>query len=164
MSCFICSASHFNSVEDGITRLFIHEDLFLFPVSVREIAYELFDKSYSAWRQGEKRIKSIMDTLRDLNVICVGLAWNEPDMWKTMILEKEAVKVKTKIVHLNNIELYKAIQCIEYQIEIEHLEALGEVSMEQKAALFFLKEVKATLATFILCNSEDYEKAKWCVD
>lgn len=108
-----------------------------------------------------------MDTIRELNVVCVSLQYkNEYKGSLDQEIKEQLEYVKTTLDYesLNNVGLYKSLQCLNYQIETHHLRELRELTPEEENALFFINELKTHLAHEIVTGLDSYDKAKWSID
>ena len=141
MSSFINSAKHFNSIEQKLRRL-LHRDFRAWS-ALENVAPNI----YKHWtnnclgKSDEKEITAIIDTLRELQVLCVTLQYKhhyEGDLDAQMQAERVSVKTKTETVNLSLHGLYNALECIRYQIETEHLIELLELTPVDENAMTFV--------------------------
>lgn len=162
MSSFICDPKHFNSIEKTVQYLALGSE-FHFPYALKNIYPELYNKSTGVDIQADK-VSEIVDTLRSLNVLCVSLQYkhNFTGVLDAEIAEQmEIVQDKPEGVQLSTIGLYKAIQCVNYQIETEHLKELRELTEDEQNAMIFLKAMDNHLAYLIVMALPEYDTAKW---
>ena len=82
-------------------------------------------------------------------------------MNKEIQVQREIVHKRKGFKELDIYGLYKALNCVQYQIEIEHLEELGGVTEEHKKALKFLEILQNWLAHHIAHKSERYDQNEW---
>ena len=166
MSSFICSPKHFNSIEKKLYFL-MHDRDFYFPYELKEKFRILADHSKESEEAIEMQISDLVDTLRELNAVCVSLQYsshydniNEEIATQTEILKKNKAEFK----HLTNLGLYNALRCLNYQIEIEHLEENLGVSERQKDAMFFLDRMIDALARHIVNQMPEDKTNRWEVE
>lgn len=172
MSSFIPSEKHFNSAEYAVKMLTLGSQ-FQFPASFRQLFPELYynmptstGQSYSAEAK-EKKTCEIFDTLRLLTVLCVCLQYK--DHYKGQLDDHiqtntmALIHYKTLREPLNNYGLLKALQCIDYQIETNHLKELRALTLEEENAMFFLKEMIICLALDLIHKSSEYDKEKYAL-
>jgi hypothetical protein len=139
MSSFLHTPNHFNSIENSL-------------ISLKQ-------KKYIFNRISKLDISECIDVHRKLSVICVFNQYKEKfDVEKNI---KNLLDNKTACILLNPIELYKAIDSMEYQIEIQHLGR--EITDDETRAINLLKDIKINLADFIIDKLPEYDKAKWLI-
>jgi hypothetical protein len=167
MSSFICSPKHFSSVENSIKHL-AYGNNFQFPYSFKEKFPELYERKHYCLNQIEDCISEIMDTLRGLTAICVSLQYRKEYAGK---LDDEIAEQTNYLIEnkwdwttLSSVELLKAIECLAYQIETNHLKELRNLTEQEENALFFLKEMKISLAFVIVHETPSYKSAKWSIE
>jgi len=169
MSSYICSPKHFNSIEHSL-KMLAYSDQFSFPYSFKVPFPALYDRRNHSTEVIEETICNIMDNLRELNAVCVSLQYRkhlEGSLDKEIETQKQHLMrdKKSKLpLTLTNIELYKSICCLGYQIETEHLKELRELTMEEKNALFFIYQMEQSLAANIIHKLPAYDKAPWGID
>lgn len=164
MSSFIPSSKHFNSIEKSVIYL-TQNNNFYFPYSFKNVFPILYDKRKYTQDAIDSVVVGIIDTLRELTSLCVSLQYkhhyegtlDNEIQEQTQILIKE----KKQFTQLNNIALYKALSCLSYQIETEHLSDLRKLTQDEENAMFFIKEMKAVLCENIVSSLPNYEAAKW---
>lgn len=139
MSSFICSAKHFNSIEESLANKFLYDRSFS--------CYQLkkgFGTLYKSRDMPEgaikKEIKGIVDGLRDLNIICVTLQYKHhfESVDQEIASQQMIMSTDKSYKLLPEAALFKALVCVRYQIETVHLENLGGLSAAQERALAFL--------------------------
>ena len=166
MSSFICSAKHFNSIENKISDLILFNSNFSFPYSLKNE----FDKMYNSRNYGQIGVKEelsgVMDSLRSLNATCVTLQYKSHYQGRVdteIKKEKETLfndKKTTK--SLTTIGLYNALRCLSYQIETEHLEELGGMGEDENKAMLFLEAMINSVAHFALsCLPQNDSDNAW---
>jgi len=163
MSSFICNSKQFNSIEKAVTYLALGTD-FYFPYSFKSVFPELYEKRKTGIDTAANKVTEIIDTIRQLNVLCVSLQYAHH---YEGVLDNE-IKEQTEIVMqrlecraLTSVELYKQLNCVSYQIEIEHLKELRDLTQDEENAMFFLREIQNSLASHIVHKSPAYDKAEW---
>jgi len=160
MSSFICTPKHFNSVANYVAFTAINHD------------HLKYGKAFRDYRKispflAEKKLLALFDTLKELSVLCVTLQYKHHYTGKldqTIEAETKAIKQQTNIELLTPISCYKLLGCITYQIEVEHLKELRELTPEETAALNFCEDFKNDLAHHIVCELPEYDKAKYTID
>jgi hypothetical protein len=166
MSSFICSPKHFNSIEKSVIYL-TQDSNFYFPYSFKNTFPELYDKRHYSQDKIDLKVKQTIDTLRELNVLCVSLQYKHhyPGTLDKEIAEQlEVAKMKDAGQSLTNISLLKQLQCLNYQIETEHLKELRSLTPDEENAMFFIEELKNALAMDIINKLPDYDKSPWGID
>lgn len=165
MSSFICSAKHFNSVENAVVDHCIDNANFWMPYNIQKRIPGL--DHHATREQKRETVHAIFTTLRELQVLCVSLQYKhhyDGTLDEEIKQQMTAVKQKTGVVSLTRIGLYKAIGGILYQIETEHLEELRELTQSEKDALFFARTLENGLAKDIVSDLSEYETAKWEIE
>ena len=166
MSSYICSAKHFNSIEKKIKDLVQDNDFYL-PYSLKSIVPKFYNKQKNSLDDIFKEIENIINTLREINVLCVSLQYKHHyigTLDKEIERELIDVKQKTEIKELSIHGLYNALSCLSYQIELEHLKDIRELSSEEKKAIIFLKEFKISICEHIVANLSKDKTNTWCID
>jgi Tfp pilus assembly PilM family ATPase len=59
------------------------------------------------------------------------------------------------------VEAYKALQCINYQLEIEHLKELRHLTAQEELAMELLHEITGEIAMKIIRSLPEYEKVQY---
>jgi hypothetical protein len=164
MSSFLHSANHFNSVEQGIINLIQRNANYYLPYSFKKLLPEAYQKSHNqkTHKMGIE-IKDFMNCIRSISVLCVNLQYKhhstnvdediQNELFELMTNKKESTVLKP-------IDLLKALQSINYQIEIEHLKELRELTPKETASIFILNELINSIAMYIVTNTEDYNNSK----
>ena len=163
MSSFICSSKHFNSIERTVINL-TQDQNFYFPYAFKCVYPELYEKRYYTQDRIDSAVTEIVNVLRELNVLCVSLQYKHhyPGTLDKEISEQKAiVSDRAQSANLSKIELYKALICVSYQIEEQHLTELRQLSQQETNALFFIKEMKGALSADIIRSLPDYDVAAW---
>lgn len=164
MSSFICGAKHFNSIEKALHRVAVNNEIYL-SSDMKEIC--------PAWYTGdskaeiEKEISQLVDTLRNINVLCVSLQYKhhyEGKLDQEITDQLNLVKEKTKVKELSLHGLYNALRCLNYQIEIEHLMGLRELTPEEKNALLFLDTIMNLIAHKLVSDLPEDKTNRWEVN
>ena len=163
MSSFICSSNLFNSIEQAIQDL-TRKDNFCFPYSLQKSYPELCSKNYYSSQKVDAVVKNIIFELRRINAICTTLKYagsNKKDI-DTLINEQINITLdKKERQELTKVELFKQIQCLQYQIELEYILELSMLTPAQENAMLFLSEFKNTLAIYIISCLPNYDLAPW---
>lgn len=166
MSSFICSPKHFNSIEKSVIYL-TQDRNFYFPYAFKNTFPELYNTGFYTQDKIDAKVKSIIDTLRELNVLCVSLQYKShyPGTLDKEIAEQlEVVKMKDAGQSLTKLSLLKQLQCLDYQIETEHLKELRSLTPDEENAMYFIKELENALAMDIIHKLPDYDKLSWGID
>ena len=110
-------------------------------------------------------IGEFVETLKELQVLCVTLQYRhhyEGRLDAEMQEQREIFKAdKSRGNELNVYALSKALRCIRYQIETGHLTQLRELTEMEQTALTLLDDLINDLCSYIVCNAQQYEAAKW---
>lgn len=166
MSSFINTPEHFNSIERKLHYMAMGRNFYV-PYSLKKIAPKFYDRQHYNTDEVLEEITDFIDTMRELNVICVNLQYRHN---KIGALDSEIsngiayVKTKnTNTAELSEIGLYKALQCMTYQIETEHLRELRSLTQTEENALYFFEEIKKALAFDIVSNLPEYNNAAWSI-
>lgn len=165
MSSFICTAKHYNSIESKLHLLACNSQ-FYWPYEIGQMYPDLANR-YTLQTAKEKIITGIIDTIRELNVICVNLQYRHHLTGKLdsqIESDNIEIKQKTSIIALNDIALIKALQCCYYQIELHHLKELRELTEGEKNSMLFVSALINHLALNHINKLESYNIAKWCID
>ena len=166
MSSFICSAKHFNSIENKL-HLLAASSSFYVPYSLKEITPKFYDRKKYLIEDIETEISEIIDTLRELNVLCVSLQYKhnfEGTLDNEIKEELTLVKTKTDIKGLTRHGLFNALRCVDYQIESEHLNDLRSLTQNEENALAFVKGLYISIALDLVRELPDDKSNKWSID
>lgn len=166
MSSFICSPKHFNSVEKAIQGV-CRNQRFHFDHEIRKM-YPYLSGDISMIDAMDDTVSGIMDEIRKLSVLCVCLQYRH-HYEGTLNIEIEQqtgilINDKANYKKLGDIELYIAVQCIDYQIETEHLTDIRPLSPNEEMAYRFLRVFECNLAKYIVSRLPEYEKAGWAIE
>ncbi|PXV62351.1 hypothetical protein CLV62_12039 [Dysgonomonas alginatilytica] len=109
-----------------------------------------------------------MDELRKLSVLCVSLQYkhhyegtlDKEIQEQTYILMSD----KKSCRHLDNVNLFSTVGCIDYQIELCHLEELRPLTQAENNAWKFLQSFKSDLAKYIVYRLADSDGAVYSID
>ena len=167
MSSFIPSSKHFNSIEQSLISLTMSSE-FYFPYSFKSRFPKLYNKRNYTQDCIDAEVRQIVDTLRELTAICVSLQYkhhytgtlNSEIQGQIEILNHD----KKSYNSLTKIGLYKALSCVGYQIEAEHLKELRDLTTEEENALFFVNEMQNTLSMDIVRNLPSYDSEMWNIN
>lgn len=173
MSSFICSPKHFSSIEKTVKSLFQSSyrgsdirSIYLY--FCKDIVPELYNHS-DGFDQNKamSKISDMCDKLRELNVLCCTYQYKEhyKDTIDKEISEQMAI-VNEEIMgnNLSKVVLFKALNCLFYQIELEHLEEVRPLTKEEKQAYDFFQVFTSKLAENIVSNMPEYDAAAWGID
>ena len=166
MSSFICSPIHFNSAERKIFNMIRYEDRFTTPYELKEILPKCYEHKHYSDESIEDELKTIFNTLRELQVVCVSLQYKHhyDNVDNEISQNIKVLKGDTKTVkHLTPHGLYNALRCINYQIETEHIEELRPLTPEENNAMQFLYDMSNALAHFLVMSMETNEADKWAI-
>lgn len=167
MSSILLSPKHFNSVENGIKKLAISKQ-FEFCYAIRKGYYSKIDRRHYSLETVEKTVSEIMDEIRKLSVLSyhlqykhdyIGTLDKEIQEWNFILLNDKLISIE-----LTNIQLYSALNCIAYQIEIDHLEELRPLTSNEQNVIAFLELFKTDLLEHIVRNTQEYKDSKWTID
>ena len=168
MSSFICSAKHFNSIENKLNKLFCYDqDEFKYFYPAKGVYSALYDTSKNLYETIEAQVKEVVNHWRDLNAICVTLQYADRDndnINEEIKTQKAYVRTKTSTKELTLNGLYNALRCLDYQIEIHHLTELGGMTEEQKKAFDFLHKLIDGIAHIIVRKLPDDKSNTWEVN
>lgn len=160
MSSFINSPKHFRSVEDYLCMQAMNNRIY----SLRQLT-TVKNGLYGFPRSEE--IEDFINTLSELQVVCVCLQYRRHKsggLDKEIQVNKEFVKIKTSLERLTEAGAYKALSCIRYQIEVEHLKELRELTPEEAKAMKVLTDIIHELAEMIVHETADYKKATYSIE
>lgn len=151
MSSFICSPRHFNSVEHTLLNM------------KNDNTYNYMMREYDT-----EYISSVVDNLRYINVVCVTLQYKAHYKGK---LDNEIQKQLDYLFNNKNggeflsiKQLLQCLRCINYQIEIEHLTELRELTESEQNAIEFLSIFSNKLAMYIINDTDILRDTKWSLD
>lgn len=161
MSSFINTKNHFGSIYKSLLKLKNNPCKHRVVTNKLERCLEPFGKNY------DERVLNITQTIMELQVTCVILQYEHRYSGK----EKE--RILCSINDLSSFEdkgecleyaaLIKAIQCMLYQIETEHLKPLRKMTKNEALALRFFKGIEFSLLSYCMDNTVEYTSACWCI-
>lgn len=165
MSSHISSPKHFNSVEYNL-RVYLIQDKIRVPYKIyKRIPALAADQDTDEF---QTEIRSIMNTLRKITVLCVTLQYAHHYEGKVdEEIKRETDELLNTVrphIPLTLVGLYKAMQSLSYQIELDHLKDIRDLTKEEEDAMFFLKHMLDALAHHIASHLDEYDNAKWCID
>lgn len=167
MSSFICTPKHFNSIEAKFFKMLYRGDFYC-PYSLKEICPKWYNKRNWTQEVIEEEIFNHLNTLRELNALCVCLQYRdsaEPGTLDKDIEEQTKItKIKTSIKDLTDLGFYNALRCLFYQIETEHLKELRSLTVEEENAMQFLDIIINVLANYIVGNLPKDKTNTWLID
>ncbi len=164
MSSYICSAKHFNSIEENLIDNFQFDQDFKYMYDLKELCPELYQVSQHSERTIKEKVRELVDGIRRLNVICVSLQYahhyenvNDEIEEQTKIAFDRSTDTKK----LTLLGLYNALRCTYYQIELEHLEKLSENDEKENISYRFLSTMIDFLAHLIVRKLPDDKTNTW---
>lgn len=165
MSSFICSNKHFVSIAKGIMRM-IQTNNFYVSFSLKQIAPQIYSyKRTSDEKSAMKEVNSFIETLMEIQVVCVSLQYRhhyEGRLNQEISEQREILHMPCdNPVSLSPAALYKSIHCALYQIETKHLEELRPLTSKEKDCLTFFRLFAANIADHIVSHLPEYDKAPW---
>jgi len=161
MSSFIPSAKHFKSIEATFIDL-NWNDNFYYPYDLKEDFPNLYSKNSA--KQMHNSIKDVVGVLAEITALCVCLQYrheHEGTLDKAIEDNTIAAKAEVKGYILTKTELYKALSCVKYQIELEHLKDLRSLTEREEKAMKFLRVMIFHLAEDIVSGTALYDAARW---
>lgn len=164
MSSYVCSPEHFNSIAKAAESALIWEQNFHFWNIELIEAYPELKRPREFKKATKTFVEKMVDTLRDINALCVSLQYKHHYVGKLdeeIESQKQYTRSSNKSKHLTKHGLFKALQCLDYQIEIVHLEELRELTDDEKNAMLFLDKFKDAMAHHIVSYSSEYDQAAW---
>jgi hypothetical protein len=157
MSSFICNPELFNDLESNLSRLGTDQNLY-------QIRVALGIKREDTEKDIKSKVKGIINALKDLNVLCVILQYKhhyKGVVNETIEAERNALNANYRPKVVSLVQLYKHIGCLLYQIEVDHLKELRELTNDENMGLFTIEMVRDAIACTIVENSSEYNEAKW---
>ena len=163
MSSYICDSKHFNSIEKNLIDL-IEKDDFYIPYVLKDVLPNWYNKRKSTVEAIIEELKPLINAIRELNVICVSLQYKDHykgvlDNEITTQLENNTKKTEIKNLTLHG--LYNALRCTKYQIELEHLKELRELTDIEEKSMLFLKEIIISIGKDIISKLPDDKTNTW---
>jgi len=162
MSSFVCNAEHFNSIELAVEKLIKNTDFHTYDLKQFNLyRYDIATETI------KDTVNKLILSLRLLNVTCVGLQYKENCSEKDFNLFreeqiKEVIK-PTKLLVLTPLGLLNALNCLDYQIELEHLTDIRVLTEEEQKAILFLTTFRNILALHICQNLPEDKTNKWSI-
>lgn len=161
MSSYILPPVHFNSVETSIKNLLTDPEFMIVSYPLPKLNY-----SKNTLQQRTKTITQTFNQIRKLSAICVCLQYRHHYPHGTL---NSAIETETKMLidnqktakPLSNCGLYNAIICIDYQIEIQHLEELRPLSQAEREAYDLLHELITAIAHLIAKIQAKSDPVQW---
>ena len=139
--------------------------MFSFPYELKGEFPELYNMHTAPDFAKAQSVQELTNSLRSLNALCVTLQYAHHYEGRVDQEIKEQtdglINEKSGGELLNKVQLFKALQCLNYQIETSHLTELRELTIDEANAMKFLDVFTDALARFIVSSSSDYDKAKW---
>jgi hypothetical protein len=161
MSSFLHSSTHFNSVEKSLFKLISDNSSYYLPYSIKEFFVDCYNKNQ---QKGLCEINDFMNTIRNISVLCTNLQYKNHD---TVNLDadieysyQELITNTKNSIKLSDIDLLKALQSINYQIEINHLTNLRSLTKKEEVSMFILNELINSIAIHIVTNTTEYNNSK----
>lgn len=161
MSSFINTKNHYGSIYKSLLKMYNAPDRCKIITSRLEKSLSSFGNDYY------ERVLSITKTIIELQVTCVTL------QYKHRYPGEEANKIMYSLNDLSSFEdkgksleypaLIKAIQCMMYQIETEHLKAVRKMTKEEALALKFFRDLEVSLLSYCMDNTKEYGQAHWSI-
>ena len=159
MSSFICSAKHFNSIEKALNNYFSGS-------KSSEYSYSFYKYlgGNATGDQIREKIKNFIDTLRELNVMCVSLQYkhhSEGTLDTEISEQRERVYSDNSYKTIDIYGLIKALACVNYQLETENLIEFRPLTESETTALKYLDDLKYDLCYYLVNTSPQYDKGDW---
>jgi hypothetical protein len=142
MSSFICSNAHFNSIEKAINKRRLNN-----PMD----CLNTFD-SYN-----DAGVTQIVDTWFNLNCEAVSLQYGDE------LVKTNRVRT-TPIKELSDVGLYKALCCLHYQIELEHILAVRSLTEFETKAYELMEKATNEISGNIVYKHPEYRDSAWSID
>jgi hypothetical protein len=167
MSSYVCSAKHFNSVENALQILLASKtNGFSAPAAFREKFPSVYYKS--DFDAIDKTVTVICNELRKLNVLTVTYQYKDHYKGRVNTEIKTAtdalLKYRTEKVKLTTLGLYNALNCIEFQIETQHITDFRPLYPEEENALLFLTEMIESIGLYIIRKLPEDKTCRWEID
>jgi hypothetical protein len=114
-------------------------------------------------------VARVMDEMRRLNVLSVSL--QHMDLYEDGTLD-DRIKSETHYLLTNKLSnqelsavgLYKALDCILMQIELDPIESIRPISIEEREALTFLIKFKKELTVLIIETIPGFDDLPWEIE
>lgn len=162
MSSFINTKNHFGSIYKSLLKMYNAPDRQKIITSRLEKSLSPFGNDYY------ERVLNITKTIIELQVTCVTLQYKhqfpgEEDRRIECCIKYMTLSIEEKGKSLEYPALIKAIQCMMYQIETEHLKAVRKMTKEEALALKFFRDFEVSLLSYCMDNTKEYGQAEWCI-
>ena len=159
MSSWICNPRHFAALQSKLTDMFYQTDNIPYPMRV----------DYpNLFLNPQKETKKLIDEWAKLNVLCVSYQYAHHTTTLNADIAQEmeiAIKRKPTGAIISSLPaLYKALCCLRYQIEIEHLERIRPLTETEAKAWKHLQTLIEFVADKFICSTNEYEKSPWGID
>lgn len=168
MSSYICDAKHFNSIEKNLQDNFKWNDRFNGIYRIKEIYPDLYEPKKQLDEIIDQIIRSIIDDLRKLNVVCHCLQYKESyggDIDHNIKVQEDIAFIRKRgYKKLSLHGLYNAMLCLHYQIELEHLEALTNRDESKQKPYQFLESMIDFLAYLIVSKLPEDKTNRWSIE
>lgn len=138
MSCFVCSAKHYNSVKKAVVSAMRDTCIYSSMNAVYSLPFKKEDLI--------NRIDEIFSDIIYLNVESYCLKYGVEDIEKTF----ESCFDKTPIKKIDLHGLYNALNCITYQIELDYITETRTLLHEEALALKFINDLKSEIAQEVI--------------
>lgn len=121
--------------------------------------------SHITFSEGQLRLQIAM--LAEMNYVSCYTRYPEPRGidWECIQFVKDCISNWSynhlKAQPCSDVQLYKYLQCIEYQIESEHMKSKKTWKIEYDAVWLFLKNAIHIVSGHIISSLPEYEEAKW---
>jgi hypothetical protein len=142
MSSFVCSDAHFNSIQRALTSS--HK-------------FSQYRSSYSPYYclrdYNEKQIGSLVDTWHTINYEAVARQYGD----NLFIPNRNHKDFKV----ITESGLVKALQCLNYQIEIHHIKNVRKLTTEEETAMDILGNLISEINENIVNKLPEYNTAEW---
>jgi hypothetical protein len=162
MSSIALPPLHFNSVEIGIYKAFFVDSKIGFS------PYRYTELNTLKLKDPQEVIEALMDEVRLLSALCISLQYKHH---YPGTLDKEIETHQKKLLNSKDINrslslvgLYKAIQSIDYQIELQHLKDLRGLTDMEEVALSWIKKVEEDISEIIITKLPEYESSDWIIE
>lgn len=154
MSCFINSPIHFANVRKSLESLQTRQ---LYSNDINNLFPGIKDPE-----KVETITENIIKIMIGLQIESVYIYSSEhlTNEKKNLLQEGTAAAMRNGN-KLTNIELYKALQCIRYQIEDNEIIRLRELTEQEKKVLSFIDQFLNILAVQIISELPVYNTAAW---
>ena len=162
MSSIALPSLHFNSVEIGIYKAFFVDSKIGFD------PYRYTELNRLRLKDPQEVIGALMDEVRNLSALCISLQYKHHYQGRLdkeiEHSQRELLNNKAAIRSISLIGLYKALQSIDYQIELEHLTGLRGLTDMEEVALSWIKKVSEDISERIIKELPEYESSEWVIE